>query len=187
MKNGRYWLLAFIVASATTLCCAQKVKVGYDKGTDFSKYKSYTWAKPQTPITKPLLYDTMVGTIDQELKAKGLEKAESNGDLTLIAAGGIDFGSNLAAGTPILPIYGGPPPDMSATMWTGANTSSAVGPLVAQGTLILEFVDRNENKVIWSGRVMQKLDPEKKTKSLELAEKAIVKLLKGFPPKASSK
>lgn len=187
MKNGRYWLLALIVVFATTLCFAQKVKVGYDKGTDFSKYKSYTWAKPQTPVTKPLLYETVVGTIDQELNAKGFRRAEENGDLTLIAAGGIEFGSNLAAGTPILPIYGGPPPDMSATMWTGAKTASAIGPLVAQGTLILEFVDRNENKVIWSGRVMQNLDPEKRMKSLELAEKAIVKLLKGFPPKGSSK
>jgi len=187
MKNGRYWLLGFIVVSATALCSGQKIKVGYDKSTDFSKYKSYTWAKPQTPVSKPLLYETVVGTIDQELSARGFRRTEEKGDLTLIAAGGIEFGSNLAAGTPILPIYGGPPPDMSATMWTGANTSSAMGPLVAQGTLILEFVDRGENKVIWSGSVVQKLDPKRKTKSLELAEKAIVKLLKGFPPKGSSK
>jgi hypothetical protein len=187
MKNGR-WLLAFIVVAFATSGFAQKVKVGYDKSTDFSKYKSYTWAKPQTPVTRPLLYDTVVGTIDQELKARGFERVEKNGDLTLIAAGGIEFGSNLAAGTPILPIYGGPPPDMNATMWTGTNTSSvSAGPLVAQGTLVLEFVDRSENKVIWNGNVTRKFDPEQKQKSLDLAGKAIVKLLKGFPPKGSSK
>jgi hypothetical protein len=187
MKNRR-WLLAFIVAALATSGFAQKVRVGYDKSTDFSKYKSYSWAKPQTPVTRPLLYDTVVGTIDQELKAKGLERTENNGDLTLIAAGGIEFGSNLAAGTPILPIYGGPPPDMNATMWTGANTSSVTGgPLVAQGTLVLEFVDRSENKVIWNGNVTRKFDPEQKQKSLDLVEKGIVKLLKGFPPKGSSR
>jgi Domain of unknown function (DUF4136) len=187
MKNGR-WALSFIVVVLATSGFAQKVKVGYDRTTDFSKYKSYSWAKPQTPVTRPLLYDTVVGTIDQELKAKGLARVETNGDLTLIAAGGIEFGSNLAAGTPVLPIYGGPPPDMNATMWSGANTSSvAAGPLVAQGTLVLEFVDRSENKVIWSGNVTRQFDPEQKQKSLDLAERAIVKLLKGFPPKGSSR
>jgi capsid protein len=73
-------------------------------------------------------------------------------------------------------------------MWTGGNPSAVTsGPIVAQGTLVLEFVDRSENKVIWNGNVRQILDPEKKSKSLDLAAKAIVKLLKGFPPKGSKK
>jgi Domain of unknown function (DUF4136) len=188
MKNGRCTILAFIVLVFATAGFAQKVKVGYDKSTDFSKYKTYTWAKPQVPVTRPMLYDTVVNTIDQELQTKGLQRIETNGDLTLIAAGGIEYGSNLAAGTPILPVYGGPPPDINATMWTGSNFSAvSAGPLVAQGTLVLEFVDRSENKVTWSGNVRQNLDPEKKDKSLDLAAKAIVKLLKGFPPKGSKK
>jgi hypothetical protein len=188
MKNRQRWLLVFIVVTVATSGFAQKVKAGYDKSTDFSKYKSYTWAKPQTPVTRPLLHETVVGTIDDELKAKGLERVETNGDLTLIAAGGVEYGSNLAAGTPILPVYGGPPPDINATMWTGGNPSAvSAGPLVAQGTLVLEFVDRGENKVIWSGNVRQNFDPEQKNKSLDLAAKAIVKLLKGFPPKSSKK
>ena len=188
MKNGRCWVLAFIVLVLATSGFAQKVKVGYDKSTDFSKYKTYTWAKPQTPVTRPLLYDTVVSTIDQELIAKGLQSVETNGDLTLIAAGGIEYGSNLAAGTPMLPVYGGPPPDINATMWTGGNLSAVTaGPLVAQGTLVLEFIDRAENKVLWSGNVRQSFDPEQKNRSLDLVAKAIVKLLKGFPPKGSSK
>jgi Domain of unknown function (DUF4136) len=188
MKNGRCCPLAFIVLVIATSGFAQKVKIGYDKSTDFSKYKSYTWAKLQTPITQPLLYETVVGSIDQELNAKDFKRVETNGDLTLIAAGGIEYGSNLGAGTPILPVYGGPPPDINATMWTGGNPSAvAAGPLVAQGTLVLEFVDRGVNKVIWSGNVRQNLDPEQKNKSLDLVGKAIFKLLKGFPPKGFKK
>jgi hypothetical protein len=188
MKNRRCRILALIVLAFVTSGFAQKVKVGYDKSTDFSKYKTYTWAKPETPVTRPMLYDTVVNTIDQELQTKGLQRIETNGDLTLIAAGGIEYGSNLAAGTPILPVYGGVPPDINATMWTGGNPSAvSAGPLVAQGTLVLEFVDRSENKVIWSGNVRQSVDPEQNNKSLDLVGKAIVKLLKGFPPKSSSK
>jgi len=181
-------LLWLIVIAAAPFTYAQKVKVGYDKGTDFSKYKTYTWAKPETPVTRPLLYQTVVGTIDQELQAKGLERTEKDGDLTLISAGGMEYGSDLPTGSPILPVYGGPPPDMNATMWTGANTSSAaLGPIVAKGTLILEFVDRSYNKVVWSGVVTRTFDPEQKDKGLVLAQNAVAKLLKGFPPRHSSK
>lgn len=189
MTRGRPWLLAWlIVAGFATWGLAQKVKVGYDKSADCTKYKTYTWAKPQMPPTRPMLYETVVATIDDQLKAKGFKRTEKDGDLTLIAAGGIEYGSNLAAGTPILPIYGGPPPSMNATMWTGAEgPAAAAGAVVAQGTLVLEFVDRVENKVIWSGSVAQKLDPNRRKKSLDLVDKAIVKLLKGFPPKGPSK
>jgi Domain of unknown function (DUF4136) len=188
MKNGQCWLPAFVVVVLATSGFAQKVKVGYDKSSDFSKYKSYTWAQPEIHVTHPLLYETVVYTIDRELKAKGFAKVETNGDLTLIAGGGIEYGSNLAAGTPILSTYGGAPPGMNATMWTGGNASAvSAGPLVAEGTLVLEFVDRGENKVIWSGNVRRKFDPAQKDKSLDLAGKATVKLLDRFPPKGSSK
>jgi hypothetical protein len=189
MTHRRCWLLIWLIAAVFATCgFAQKVKAGYDKSADFTKYKSYTWAKPQMPPTRPMLYETVVATIDDQLKAKGFERTEKDGDLTLIAAGGIEYGSNLPAGTPILPIYGGSPPSMNATMWTGAEGPAAVaGPVVAQGALVLEFVDRIENRVIWSGTVAQKLDPDRRKKSLDLVNKAIVKLLSGFPPKESSK
>jgi hypothetical protein len=187
MKNSRYCFFAFFMVAFVAAGFAQKVKTGYDKSTDFSKYKTYTWAKPQNPVPRPLLYQTLVNTIDHELAAKGLVRSDTEGALTLIAAGGIEYGSSLATGTPILPVYGGPPPDLNATMWTGASTPSGLGPIVAQGSLVLEFVDRSQNKVIWSGAVTQKFDPEQKRKSLDAADKAVVKLLKGFPPKSSSK
>src|SRR5436190_9803946 len=86
---------------------SQKVKVGYDKTADFSKYHTYTWAAPNTNPEHPLLYDYVVKAVDAELQAKGLERTETGGDFTLVPAGGIDYGSNLQAGTPVLPVYGG--------------------------------------------------------------------------------
>jgi hypothetical protein len=50
MKNGRSRILAFIVPAFVTSGCAQKVEVGCDKSTDFSKYTTNSWAKPQTPV-----------------------------------------------------------------------------------------------------------------------------------------
>jgi len=87
------------------------------------------------------------------------------------------------AGTPIMPSYGGAPPAIDATMWSGANgTSNLTSAYVPEGTLVLKFVDRQSNKIIWAGTVTQKLEVENKKKSLELIDRAIAKLLKLYPP-----
>lgn len=185
MNCSRPLIYAALVLSFAIQAFGQKVKIGYDKAADFSKYRTYTWAKPQTNPERPVLYDYVVKAVDAELRTKGLEKTESSGDLTLVPAGGIDYGSNLQAGTPVLPVYGGgPPPSMNATMWTGAQPAlGSSGPITAKGNLTLEFVDRQSNDVVWNGSVTQALDPTQKQESLILAEKAVVKLLKKFPPK----
>jgi len=179
---GKTWVF-LLMASLPISSSAQKVKVGYDKSTDFLKFKSYTLTEPSPPPSRPLLYMSIVGSITGELKAKGFVRAEKDGDLILIPAGGMEFGLNMAAGTPIINSYGGAPLTLDATMWTGATGSSnLMAPYVPEGSLILTFVDRSTNKVVWTGTVTEKLDIERKEKSLKLVDKAIIKLLKPFPP-----
>lgn len=176
-------LCLLVAAIPTTSAFGQKVSVGYDKSADFSKYASYTWAEPSSPPARPLLYASIVGSIDQELKAKGLVRTDSAGDLILIPAGGMEFGLTSVAGTPIMPSYGGSPAAIDATMWSGAvGSSNLTAPYVPEGSLVLNFVDRKANKVIWTGTVKQKLEVENKKRSLELIDKAIAKLMKQFPP-----
>jgi Domain of unknown function (DUF4136) len=183
----RKLVIAICLATFCSVSLAQKVKVGYDKSVDFSKYKTYTFEEPAMPPTRPHLYATVIGSVDGELHAKGLSRIERNGDLILIPAGGIGFAIVASSGTPLSPTFSGPPPAIHATVWTGAEGQGALMPAVPEGTLLLEFVDRSANLVVWSGTVTQKLDIEKKGKSLELASKAVAKLLKQFPPKASSR
>jgi hypothetical protein len=52
-----------------------------------------------------------------------------------------------------------------------------------EGTVELNFVDRATNKAVWTGWVEQKIDPDKKSKIFDQADKGIHKLLKEFPPK----
>ena len=58
--RGKLWLCLFLFAFSST-AFAQKVNVGYDKSVDFSRYKTYTWAEPAMPPTRPMLYSTVVG------------------------------------------------------------------------------------------------------------------------------
>lgn len=176
------WICWLILALIPSTVFAQKVSVGYDKSADFVKYKTYTWAQPTKPPVRPLLYLNIEGAIDYELKAKGLTRAENNGDLIVVPGGGVEFGLNYAVGAPVMPSYSGPPA-IDSTMWTGAASfSNLMAPYVPEGTLMINLVDRDANKVVWSGTVKQKLEMENKKKSLKLIDKAIVKLLKDFPP-----
>jgi hypothetical protein len=177
-------VLFLILAISLPSAFAQKVKVGHDKGADFSKYASYSWAKLAKEPARPLFYLSLVGSIDNELKVKGLRRVESDGDLTLIPAGGLEYGLNTAAGTPITAGYSGPPPSIDATMWTGAGgSSSLMATYVPEGSLVLNFVDRGTNKVVWTGTMTEKLDLGNPQKSMELINKGISKLMKEFPPK----
>jgi hypothetical protein len=188
MRAGRRKLmLGLCLAGLSSLSLAQKVKVGYDKSVDFSKYKTYSWGQPAMPVTRPLLYANVVGAVDGELHSKGLERTEKDADLILIPAGGVDFQTVSTGGTPLSSTYTGPPPVWNATMWTGKEGRGELMGPVPDASLVLQFIDRRTNQLIWSGMVTQKLDIERKSKSLELVNKAIAKLLKPFPPRASSR
>lgn len=174
MKIGRSWFFAFILAGLATVGFAQKIKVGYDKSADFSKFKTYAWAKPDVPIARPLLYQNVIDQIDGDLKGKGLQRIEKDGDLTVIIAGGIGIGYNMP-----------PAFEMNVAYWSGRDDPGLLtAPMVSEGSLILEFVNRSANKMIWRGSVKENLDPAV-AKSLPRIEKAIDKLLKEYPPKRS--
>jgi len=186
MKRGfsALCILLFAVFPAANVA-AQKVSVGYDKQADFGKFKTYSWAQPPAPPTRPFLYEIVVQAVDDELKMKGLTRIEGNGDLILIPAGGVEFGLNLAAGTPFIPTHSGQPPAINATMWTGAvGTANLTASYVPEGGLSLTFVEPLTGTIVWQGTVKEKLEMSNKGKALERVDKSIVKLLKQFPPHA---
>src|SRR5260221_846514 len=62
---------------------AQQVKTDYDRGADFSQYKTYSWKKVQT---QDLLWvDRIKEAVNSALTAKGLTAVESGGDVAIVA------------------------------------------------------------------------------------------------------
>jgi hypothetical protein len=163
---------------------AQKVKTGHDKSVDFSKYKSYTWQAPPLTQTMPLLQVTVASSIRAELQAKGLASMDNGGGLTLLAQGSLDYNMEASAGSTADSCKNCQAPLLDPREWAGTTApSGAGGTPIPKGTLQLEFVDRATNKVVWSGTVVQKLNPAKKQQSLDRAAAAIKALLADFPPK----
>jgi hypothetical protein len=184
ISKTRAFAVFVIAAAVSGNCVGQKVNVGYDKSTDFSKYKTYTFPEANTSTGRPILYMTVVSTIRSELEAKGLTSVEKDGDLMVIANGSFDYGLNSEAGFTSDSCANCKAPLRDPMEWTGkmAPPGSSGSPQ-PKGVLALSLVDRAANKLVWEGTVAQKLDPEKKQKSLERAHAAVKKLFVDFPPK----
>src|SRR2546430_11660323 len=72
--------IALLLASASF---GQQVKTDYDRGTDFSRYKTYSWEKVQTQ--DQLWVDRIKEAVNAALAAKGLTPVESGGDISVVA------------------------------------------------------------------------------------------------------
>lgn len=161
---------------------AQKVKVNYDKSIDFSKYKSFTLQEPATTPGRPILYASVIGSIKDDLEAKGLKNVEREGDLTVIPNGGLGYDLGSAPQPSSCANCKAPAIDAQWPAYMAPPGGAGGNPL-PKGTLVLDFVDRASNTVVWAGAVTQKLNPEKKDESLKKIYAAINKLLEQYPPK----
>jgi hypothetical protein len=94
------WLLCAVIMSISAQ--AQKINVVYDKQTNFAQYKTFAWA-PQGAVAHPMLAANIVGAIEQELQARGLQKVnvQDNPGLIIKIYGSIDQDSTLYSNDPL--------------------------------------------------------------------------------------
>src|SRR4051794_25969055 len=76
-----------LVAAVLTLAvggCGSSMKVAtdYDKAANFAPLKTYSW-RNGTPLHNPLMSQRVVDAIDAQLKAKGLTRVDSGGDMSV--------------------------------------------------------------------------------------------------------
>ena len=158
---------------------AQKVKVEYNKDTDFQKYKTYSWEEREQYL-RPLLAAVVVGATDTQMQAKGLTKVERNGDLVVSAYGALDTDMSIAAMPSVIyyfpPVYGYP--------WWGSAMympGSSTAIYIPKGTLVLDLADPHAKQLRWRGVAKCELNPQNKEKSLQTIEKSIEKMFKKYP------
>jgi hypothetical protein len=86
-----------VVLLSSLNALAQKVTIDFDKGTDFSRSKTFAWIKG-TPVSNPKLDLYIMGVGDHQLEQKGLAKVEAkNADLliTYHAAGNAEINATI--------------------------------------------------------------------------------------------
>jgi len=173
MNVYRRWMAVCavtIVAVAGAL--AQDVKTDYDHHADFSQYHTYSWHKVHTE--NPLWQSRVVDAVDHALQAKGLQKVDNNGDLSVAAVGASHNQREYET------FYNGFGPGWR---WGGFGSTATTRVYNYHvGTLVVDLFDTKNKQLVWRGMARDTLSdkPEKNEKKLE---KAVDKMFKDFPPK----
>ena len=182
----RILLLAGMASFLLWSCAGNKANIDYDTRVDFSAYKTYVWsektddATKQSKVDSPLVHQRVRESIEENLQAKGLQRADAaQADLLVtyhlsvavtgrtsssVSFGVGSFGSHSSVG-------------LSVGVPVG-------GRNIEEGTLVIDMIDTKTNSLVWQGAASRQLSrsptPEK-TKAM--VDEVVSEMLAGYPPK----
>ncbi len=150
---------------------AQHVKTDYDRSTDFSRYKTYSWEKVQTQ--DPLWVNRIKEAVNMALTAKGWTPVASGGDVSIVA---IEMTKNRQNLNTFYNSFGG------GWRWGGGfgNATTTVDNYKV-GTLVVDLFDAKSKSVIWRGSSSDTLS-NKSDKNIKNLDKGVEKMFEHFPP-----
>jgi hypothetical protein len=164
---------------------AQDVRYNFDRDTDFSKFKTYKWVSIGTKAQTDTLRGKQIEkAVDVELSGKGLTRIEDDtadlyiGYQTAIGQEHAFTSYNSSWG------YG---PGWYRGGWygyPGGGMTTGQTSTIYTGQLDLDMYDSANHDLVWRGVASKTIDtnakPDKQQKNLT---KAVVKLLRNYPPK----
>ena len=155
----------------------QMVTVDYQKGRDFSAYKTFMWMKQPT-TENPLDRQRVVDEVNAVLTAKGLTLVTSDADVCVFANTATEQERTLNT---FYDGFGG------GWRWRGTGFGSATTTVTTYevGTLIVDIFDSKLKEAVWRGVAMKTLS-SRPAKNAEYLHKAVVKMFERFPPQVSS-
>ncbi|KAB1067942.1 DUF4136 domain-containing protein [Tamlana haliotis] len=187
MKSIKCITLFVLMLFVGTSSFAQ-IKSDYDKSTDFSKYKTYSfkgWEKNSDKILNDFDKKRFLDALKNEFSIRGLSYVESGADavITLYLVvnnktsttaytdfnGGMGYGYGMRRGWG----WGMGPGMVSST--TTYNEDD-----YKEGTLVVDMYDTSGKNLIWQG-VMTKVIKDNSEKRDKTIPKYIKKLMKKFP------
>lgn len=164
--------IALLVLGLGSLA-AQDVRTNYMPGTDFSKYKTYKWVSiPGAERPNQILDQQIRQAVDAQLAAKKFTKTDDDkADLYVAYQVSIDQERQWNA-------YG------MGGGWRFGGMATATSSTIQIGALALDIYDAGPKQLVWQGQATKTLNPSKNPeKNQERIIKAVMKLLKTFPPR----
>ena len=182
LRTTFLWLLFTACAVGAQ---AQKIRVDYDKQLNFAQFKTYAWA-PHGAVAHPMLAANLVGAIEDELKARGMQRVtmDQNPGLIIQVYGSIDQETSYNSTDPLYNGSGGIPPfdpSFSGPLIYGQFGATSV--TIHKGQLVVDLIDGADRKVVWRGMSQQNLshDPNKLVTQVN---NAVTKMFKQYPVKS---
>ncbi|QXP71100.1 DUF4136 domain-containing protein [Polaribacter sp. R2A056_3_33] len=171
----------FLLLFSTMLlasCSAIKVTTDYDNKVDFTQYKTFAFYKPG--IDKAEISDLdkkrILRAIESELSAQGFTKSENPDMLVSIFTKSrekVDVNQNNNFGYG----YGW---GWSPWMMGGRNNISV--SQYTEGTLFVDFIDRQKKELIWQGIGTGALKLQNREKKEARIKEFVKEIISRFPP-----
>jgi hypothetical protein len=173
MKPIRLATLALVVAAFG--CSTLEISTDYAPGTDFSKYKTFSF-KQGAPAKNQIAAERAAGALTTVLEAKGFKRVEEGGDLSVFAH--FKSGKETQMNTTGYG-YGG----WGGWRYGGGMQTTTVTE-IPTGTIVIDLVDGKTNTAVWRGIAKDQIStdatPEERTAK---ANEVFTKLFENFPPK----
>jgi hypothetical protein len=185
-------MMLLALASAVLPGVAQKVRVDYDHGSDYSHYKTYRWVGLQkvsssdAQFPNQLMRQRIVSFVEEALAARRFTRVETGGDLL------INYDVKVTA-EPQLTTFTNATGDWDGWGWGGwgwgggcCGWSSGISTTTAQtywkGTLVVSLTDSHKKQLIFQGTSSDMISSRawKNTKRLQ---KGIQEMFEKYPPK----
>jgi hypothetical protein len=174
----RYGLVLVALTVCASAARAQKVKVDWDRATDFTPYKTYKWTKIPTPRTPTPEMEKLIHDVaDMQLKARGLKRIE-NGEPDVYVGYSITLGNPKKEGAA--------PSTTESSSWQAGSSWSAQlssDQAARKGTLNIDIADTKKNLLIWRGTVMAEVGDSVNDARVKVS-RGISKAFEKFPPPA---
>ncbi len=183
-------MVLLALASAVFPSVAQKVRVDYDHGGNFSRYKTYRWVElqqtqfPDAEFPNQLMRERIQRFVAEALAAKQLKRVETGGDLL------VGYDMNVTAQPLFVTFTDVAGPGWSDWNWGagccgwGGGWSSGFSTTTTQtvliGTLTVSMTDARQKQLVFQG-VSTDTISSKAAKNTKRLQKGICKMFEKYP------
>jgi hypothetical protein len=183
MTAHRTLAFALLAVALPSLAVAQKTTYDFDKGAEFTSFKTYSIQKG-TPAGQELIDNRILAAIELQLAAKGFKKSDTAPDVFVVYHVAMDKEKDISSFSSG-PMYGG-----YGYGWGGGWGTTTTDVRVREiliGTLAIDLVDAKKKAMAWRGLGTKEINvnakPEKRDENIG---KAVEKIFKNYPPKVKS-
>ena len=190
MKAGRFISSICLLLVVIGCALAQKVNVDWERGVNFTQYRTFAWGACEDPGELGLWQPRIVEDIEFQLSVKGFRKAAQGQQPDVIVSYRSDveervryvgfdygYGQNWGPGPGSGPVLGWGP--IWGWGWSGGPFT--MEPVVQREfVLTVDIVDARRNQPLWRGEATEAISSNSE-KNIRRLRKAVEKLFRNYP------
>ena len=188
--------LALVYAASPSV--AQTVRVDYDHGCNFSRFKTYRWAEsqktqsPDVPFPNQLMQERIAGFVEEALAARGFTHVQTGGDLLVGYAMEVraepqftTFTDTAGPGWGWGTGWGWAGPGCCGWGWGGgwgSAFSTTTTQTIWKGTLVVNLTDAGQRQLVFQGMSTDTISSRAEKNSRRL-QRGINEMFEKYPPR----